>query len=298
MGFWTAVGKSAASAGASAAVGSVLGGGWSRTRARRALHLEHDYYRKRDNYDWRKAENRGLTPQEFYGSPAAGGSPQSGAMQTLGHATQDKIAARQMASDAGQREADRQTDLQKTQMQTDAMLGAAKIAAGATTTSATISADAQQKVAELKATVEREKLALQSRQFQEIALPTAAAVIDKTTQETKLLVEQTATSTPKFQKFMKFLSMGVENTLMSFIAGQFGINPTDPKQVQAMSEQERVKFITTVLALGSSTRKEAEGVKSLAKDTGKSLLGTQPDTPPGTEPFGMLLNWMANQFQK
>ena len=85
----------------------------------------------RAQFDWRKAKDRGLTPQEFYGSPAAGGSAASGGGATLGNsAAAANIQNSKIHQDDKQRTLDRNVELQKTKMQTDAQLKTAEISAG------------------------------------------------------------------------------------------------------------------------------------------------------------------------
>jgi len=63
-----AIGVGAAILGGAAISGaaSYLGGRQSANAAREGtaegLRREHNYYRKRDRYDWRQAKSRGLTP--------------------------------------------------------------------------------------------------------------------------------------------------------------------------------------------------------------------------------------------
>ena len=54
----------------SAVGGAVLGGSIGQKAASSGSKRGFKYYRKQDQYDWDRAVERGLTPQEFYGSPA------------------------------------------------------------------------------------------------------------------------------------------------------------------------------------------------------------------------------------
>lgn len=49
----------------------ILGGVVANEGASKGAARDYRYYKKRDQYDWRVAQDRGLTPQEFYGSPAS-----------------------------------------------------------------------------------------------------------------------------------------------------------------------------------------------------------------------------------
>ena len=90
------LGQAGSQRGASGGFGGVRGGflggtGINPDALRLGHRLDNKHYRERytqeKNFDWRQARKRGLTAQEFYGSPVSGGgSPGvSGGAQVLGN---------------------------------------------------------------------------------------------------------------------------------------------------------------------------------------------------------------------
>ena len=79
---------------------------------------ERRSWRKMQRFEWQQAQKRGLTAQEFYGSPVPGGSPGGSGAQTLGNAaSQGEIAAQGRAATAFNAGADRAVALSQQETQ-------------------------------------------------------------------------------------------------------------------------------------------------------------------------------------
>ena len=91
-----------------------------------ALDRKKDQYTRQDA--WKHAQGMGLTPQEFMGSPMAGGQGTSAAAQTLGNSYgQRMLQAEQQKFESQERALDRQKDIAVAETNASAQLGAANI---------------------------------------------------------------------------------------------------------------------------------------------------------------------------
>jgi len=213
-----------------------------------------------------RAMDRGLTPQEYYGSPAPGNPSSSGAGQIIGNQANAMSAQLTQATiQSKEREKDRQN---------------AKEIAG-------IQAGVQTAGQENQAQIEANKLALQKQQFTQIALKESAAKLKINEQELKAAVNNVTTSSPKWHLMLKNLSMGPDNMWVQSYIEHTGINPiTDPEAFRKLPKSEREKFLLGFLAYASHTNKEAAGIISLlgldkVDHQGAPLLGAQnPPRPP------------------
>lgn len=302
-------GSSWQAAGASA-FGAALGnqfGGVSGAKARRlgryAYVNAYKYgLRKTDKYQWRQAQNRGLTPQEYYGSPAPGNTGGGdSAAATLGNAgAQEGMARRQSAIDASESALDRATQLEITRMQTDAQKYSADTAAGATTGAAKISAEAQMYQAEIQSAIAQNRLTFDEKTYSTVLLPGAMAQLDLTRKQAQKVVNDIATSDPKFVEAMKMLSMGTDNMVATMLAQSEGVNK--PSDILKFDVEKRKAIIASMIAASSNSRKELEGLWTLISDNAKGFWGTfmpeflgNVDTPgQETSKLGELL-WQKRQ---
>ena len=238
-------------AGASIVSGLGPGGdGPSMGRIANALEQEYNAYRRQENWDWRKAEDRGLTPQEYYGSAAAGGSAPSGATQTLGNAaTQIDVQKRQAASNAFSQAYAADISLKQTEMQTDAQKYSADKAAEATLGAAGMSRETGS-----------EANILNRERYENIDLPAARAKLKLTQAETKVRINEATTTMPKFVLALKRLSMGPDNLKAELLQNMKDVDVTNREQIQAMSEEEREEFLAFLIANSSRSNQELEGV--------------------------------------
>lgn len=227
--------------------------------------LDNQSYKKRDQYDWKRAQQRGLTPQEFYGSPASGGSSTSGSGATLGNQAadiemqeaslqqQNRLATTNSIINAGVQLRGQDVDLEKAKIGAQATQDAASTSAGATVESARISSETQKAIAD-----QNYKLAYQK--FMEVELPKFKQEMKISEKEYDKLVNEIATSDPEFQKYMKKLSMGVDNMVVEYFQAIYEFDITKPDQVRALPEWKRKKFLDEVMAFQSTALKEFRGL--------------------------------------
>ena len=264
--------------------GAILGRGVSKITnkifgdpAKKGARIEDQSYVRRANFDWSKAQERGLTAQEFYGSPAAGGSSGgSGSGQVLGNnqtAMMQKMADQQFQAE--QNELDRQNELDKAGISAEATLGSSKI-----------SAEASRYQAELQNAVEQGKLDLSQREFNEVTLPAAAEKLKLTREQTKKAINEVVTSTPKFQRSKILLQMGVDNTIQTALLQRFGIDITSKEEMAKLSDEQFQNVLSVLIASGSASNRELQGVLG-AFSTAIGMIGVDEDkfklSPIGTQ---------------
>lgn len=220
-------------------VGAALGGHTARQGAK--IDTRAKLGQEATLYD--RAMDRGLTPQEYYGSAAPGNPSSSGAGQVIGNQANAMSAQMsQAAIQSKEREKDRQN---------------AKEIAG-------IQAGVQTAGQENQAQIEANKLALQKQQFTQIALKESAAKLKLNEQQVKSAINNVVTSAPKWHLMLKNLSMGPDNMWVQSYIEHTGINPiTDPESFKKLPKSEREKFLLGFLAYASHTNKEAAGIISL-----------------------------------
>ena len=272
-GFWNTFGPSVlggAGAGFAASIGGGLFGqtdGARRRAERRArnstidlvnLGNNLDLRNQREMFDYRLAagEERGLTAVELFGSPASspgGGTTGSGA--TLGNAAsqqamqsqqleqQNRLSLQQLGIQTG-------AQLQQTKMQTDAQKEVARIQSGVTERGQ----DINQEIAQQTLALKREELQNTVRQ--------TTALIGKTEAETRKVVNEVATSDPKFVTAMKQLSMGPANLLVELTLRHHGIALSD-ESFTNLPETKRQEILDQLLALSSTAYVEGQGGKAL-----------------------------------
>ena len=247
------------------------------------LGNKFDMQNQRRMFDFKinRMLGHGLTPWEAFGSPGAtGGSGTTGSGTTLGN------SATEMEQQNQQLEQDRQlqmqqmgvqaaTELEKTRMQTDAQKYTADTAAGTQTRGQDINAA----IAERTFNLDKAKLANEVRK--------TAASIGKTEQETKKLVNETITSSPKFVTAMKQLSMGPANLLVELTLRHHGIALND-ESFTNLPEAKRQEILNEILALSSTSYVEGAGASTLggaavegAKNTVRSIFEILQDVNRG-----------------
>ena len=221
-----------------------------------------DIRNQKEMFDYRinQGISSGMTPYEMFMGPAAGaGGGTTGSGQTLGNSAQQQNAVRQKAQAdmaAQQRNimAQGAIQLEQTRMQTDAQRDVAAIQAGTQTRGQ----DIQKEIAD-------NVLSLNQRELEEIKIPQAAAQLGLTKQQLQSEINKTATSTPKFQKEMKQLSMGPANLLVELTMRDMGISLADDSFMK-LSESQRKKFLDKLVALASTMYVETSGARSLVQN--------------------------------
>ena len=249
MGLFSSIGGSILGSAAGSALGSIGGSFLDRALGRDDARAGHRYdlrysLRKEEEL-WNRAQERGLTPQEYYGSPAAGGAGGgvSGGAQTLGNinaANTSALTARQQM----------ETQLATTKMQTDAQKYAADKQFGASTYSTDKTFEAAMA-----------NFGLKRDEYLNVTVPQAAAQLGKTEQETLKLINDVATSTPKFKRLMKLMSMGLDNTLVHLATSSTGLDIGDPEVVANMSEDDRAKLTAAIMSARSTFKTEVSGAQ-------------------------------------
>ncbi len=240
--------------------------------SRADIRMGHDEdtrsFKDRAQYSWEQAKGRGLTPQEFYGSSAAGGSASTGGAQVLGN-SQDKAnqISQSQHQETKERNKDRMVQLQQTKMQTDTSRAVAEIQSGTTKRGQDYTYD-----------IANKNYKLAKQKLQQIELPKLQADLKISSQQFKKLSNEIATSKPKFMLYMKKLSMGLDNMMSEFLQQSFGIDITSKESVQGMTPSERAAFIQATAAINSTAFKTAAGLKKVGQDTFTQLFSTdKPD---------------------
>lgn len=218
-----------------------------------------DMQNQKEMFDYRIQQGMaaGMTPYEMYMGPAAGaGGGTSGSGATLGNQPMQAAQANIQQQTALQQQ---ETELKKTAMQTEATKYAADKAAEAQTGVAQMQTETQKLIA-------ANQLQFNEKTYLNVTLPEASAKIGKTEAETDKLLNEVVTSTPEFVKFMKMLSMGVDNTLSAFLQNMDGYNLVDPGSVAKIPEHKRKEILAMLLAIQSGTLKNVEGLKKVGGD--------------------------------
>lgn len=226
--------------------GGLLGDemGLGRKSLKKGYEYQNRYSARYEQEMWERAEGRGLTAQEYYGSSVPGSaSSNPGGASVLGN---NVAQMRQMASDNINRALDRQTDLKK-----------AEIGAQATMQSAKTSADASMYSSDTNKAIAEGRLKLDRDTYQFINLPQAAAQIGLTEAQTKKAINEIATSDPQYVLYMKKLSMGVDNMISEMYQQMHDFDVTDKQSLLKFDTQKREALLAGMLALQSVTAKEA-----------------------------------------
>ena len=214
---------------ASTFAGAILGDEGASRGAARELRDQKHYH----NFLYNKATAAGLTPYEFYNTGSAGTvGGASGQAQVMGN-NWSKVGE-------GIRSAMLQRGLK--QMDNDTARDVAQIHADASKNVAETQTQTQKLIAENRLKLDRDT-------FLYVTLPESAAKLKLNEADLKLRLNQVATSTPRFMKFMKMLTMGVDNTLSAFLQNMNGYNLTDPESVKKIPEKDRSKILSMLLAI-------------------------------------------------
>lgn len=246
------------------------------------LGNELDMTNQKEMFDYRISQGKkaGMTDYEMYMGPAGGGGGgTTGSGGTLGNSeNQRNIAQNQRNQELIQRAMDRDTQLKQTEMQTEAQIQTAQIAAGQSryNTDQTIG-------------LGEKNYRLKQQEFNEVTVQRAAAAIKLTKAQTTKALNEAVTSAPSFVKFMKMLSMGTDNVLATAIQNFNGVNLVDPDSVAKLSEQQRQKIMTQILANQSGLYKNWQGIQQGLKDTishGAETLGRASGRGRGTTNTG------------
>lgn len=246
---------------------------FSNTRSRRRSDLRYGHFMDQqfslgtEAAMWSRAQERGLTPQEYYGSSAAGAPSVSGGAQVLGN--NETVMAKQRLETAamlGNAEQERRNRKEVAEIQADAQVQSAEIGSEATQEAAKTGAVANVAIARLRNLIEARKVDLSEREFNEVTLPAAAANLKMKEQEVKKAVHEVATSAPSFVRGNILLTMGFDNTMQNMVLKRFAIDPTSVKSMQALSKKQFEHIMTVMLGYSSSVGRETRGIGKTASD--------------------------------
>jgi hypothetical protein len=217
-----------------------------------------DMHNQKSMYDYRieKGLSYGMTPYEMFSGPAAGaGGGTSGSAQVLGNQLSAQAMNKQkLSQEITEKSKDRKSAENIANIQANSAENIARINAGVTS-----------RGQDLQHMIQSGNLKLNQDTYNYVTLPKAAAVLQKTKEETKRIINEVVTSTPKFVKYMKMLSMGVDNTMSAFLQNMDGYNLTDPEDVKKMSKEKRKEIFSLMLGIQSGTLKNIEGIKIFGK---------------------------------
>ena len=236
-------------------------------------------------FDYRinKGLEHGMTPYEMFSGPAASaGGGTTGSGNVLGNPA-SQLAQQQMKikQETNERAKDRETELTKVQMQTEA----SKQIAG-------VQADTTKRGQDLTYEVQQGNLQINQDTYRNITLPKAAQMLKKSVAETDKLLNEVATTRPVFIKFMKMLSMGVDNTLSAYLQNMYGYNLVDPKDVARIPQGQRKQILSTLLGIQSGTLKNIEGLKIFGEELGSKM--TKPQLGRGKQKANDVTRHMIN----
>lgn len=247
--------------------GSILGAGLSFLGAREGGREDLKNQQKMFDYRIQQGLAHGMTPFEMFSGPAAsGGGGTSNMGATLGNqAGQLAQQSLKLNQEVAEREKDRKLELAKVQMQTDA----SKAIAGLQT-------ETTKRGQDLTHAIQSGNLRLSQATYKNVTLPQAAAALRKTEAETDKILNEVATSRPVFVKYMKMLSMGVDNTISAYLQNMYGYNLVDPEEVAKIPRSQRKQILSTLLGVQSGTIKNIEGLKIFGAQVGDHVKGFSP----------------------
>lgn len=256
----------------SSALGHTVGGIFGVMGAKKGAAADYRYGLKREAELWRRAQERGLTPQEYYGSSAPGGAASGsyGQSQVMGNAMQQSSAAvaeQVFQADQNQQNRDTQKDVAKTQA--DAQVKVAEIKAGTDI-----------RGQDLTAQVSREKLAQVIRQHEEIGLQQLAKDLRMSESELKLRAQELITKSPQFLREMKRLGMGTENMFVEVVLRSMGIDDFD--QIPNLSKAKQKELMQRMLSGSSSLAKTLAQTYGMGDEFMEAI----------SEVHDFIMNWM------
>jgi hypothetical protein len=274
--------KSGLSGLTTAAISSLMGNGSGMGKIKTGIRYgaKYDLKTQKNMFDYRinQGLEHGMTPYEMFMGPAAGaGGGSSGSNQVLGNAASNQeLLKKQQSMELVQKQLDRQTQLQTAKIQADASRDVAGIQAG---------------VSREKIAVDWANHALTAHQYFAVDLPKAAYNLQMSAEELKKKVNEVITSSPKFITMQKLLSMGVDNSINYMIQSRFGIDITDPKEMQSLSDDKFRNILGAFLAAGSQVSSITEGIRGLLEPES----GGVDFTPLGYEDSGVPQHQMTNK---
>ena len=233
---------------------------WKYTKKGINLGNQLDIANQKEIFDYRISQGleAGMTPFEMYSGPAAGaGGGTTGSGQTLGNAqSQAAVTNAQLKQQAKDKDKDRYTALAQTAMQTEAQKDVAEIGAGATTGAATITAETNERIAEVVNN-------LRERELEEVAIKRVANETGIAEAQIKKLLNE-AKFTPEFKREITKMTMGVSNSVNLMLQKRFGVDVTSEKEMQKLSDKQMRNVLHVFMAADSNLYTEIAGLLGAA----------------------------------
>ena len=237
----------------------------------------HDLKNQQKMFDFRynRMQQAGLTNVEIFGSPASGaGGGTTGSAAMLGNAGASQASSiRQAEVQSREAEKDRMAGIVQTAMQTQAQKDVAEIGAGATTDAATISADANERIAGIVNEMAQKNLDLNTREFEEYMLQKLQIEQNVSKAEVKKLLNE-ASFTPEFKREITKMTMGVSNSVNLMLQKRFGIDVTSESDMQRLTPQQMKNVLHVFMAADSNLYTEIAGILGAA--SGKDDFNLDP----------------------
>ena len=252
-----------------------------------------DMANQKEMFDYRIEQGleHGMTAYEMFMGPAAGaGGGTTGSGNTLGNSQTQRDALALQNKQARQENArNRQTQLLQTAMQAEASIKSSEIAAnsqlvsslGSSAMSANASkysadqsaaasqygadtaATTQMKVARINEQIAHKNYSLKSTELYQVTIPMAAAELKIKDYQAEKAFNEITTSSPKYQKALKLMTMSTDNSINYMLQSRFGVDVTSKKEMQSLSTKEFKNVLAVFIAAGSSINRELQGLLSL-----------------------------------
>ena len=215
-----------------------------------------DLQNQKDMFDYRISYGKalGMTNYEMMMGPAAGaGGGTTGSGQTLGNSA-SAVNQAKMQADTATREnrANRAAGIIQTAMQTDAQKYAADRAAGV-----------QERGQDIQAMIAGNRLALDERQLNEVAIPQLANATKLNEQQVKIAINEVANTDPKWIRKKTVMQLGVDNGIQNLVLGRLHLDLTDPEQIYSLTDDEYADALEALLAASSGLGKTSAAVESI-----------------------------------
>ena len=220
--------------------------------------LDLDNQKSMFNYRMQQGAEMGLTPVELFGSPASGsGGGTTGSGSTLGNSmSQQQMQGQQLDQQFQQQMqtlgVQAATQLEQTQMQTDAQRDVAEIQAGV-----------QERGQDIQAMIANNKLELDRRQLEEIAIPDLQNKTNLNAEQIKVAINEAANTDPAWVRKKTVMQLGVDNGIQNLILGKLNLDLTNPEQIQSLTDQQYSDALTALLSASSAIGKNSAAVENI-----------------------------------
>jgi hypothetical protein len=252
---------------------SLLGNAFGSNSADRRTKRQHRYNKElvqlgnqwdianqKEMFDYRidQGIEAGMTPYEMFMGPAAGaGGGTSGSGATLGNnATQMEAQAMQAEQQRISQSMEAAKDISIAQMNNETQKDVTQM-----------QVDAQTRGQDIQADIADARLAFDKQHYKQVILPKLAADLALNEQQVQKAINEVVTSSPKFQRAMKQLTMGVDNLYVETLLKEAGISPTSSQEDwNKIPENKRAALLAALDKARSSVAREGQGLAEVLKD--------------------------------